>query len=52
MSVVEEGEGGGKLMFAAKGQFIIWRTPVRALPMSSQLKVRGRVGVVGFAFVR
>lgn len=40
MSAVEGESGSSKLTFAAKGAYIIWRAPVRAVPLDSQLKVK------------
>lgn len=39
MSAVEGEAGSSKLTFAAKGAYLIWRAPVRPVPLDSQLKV-------------
>lgn len=39
MSVVEGDAGSSKLVFAAKGSYLIWRAPVRPMQMNSSLKV-------------
>lgn len=41
MSVVEGDAGSSKLVFAAKGSYLIWRAPVRPMQMNSSLKVEG-----------
>lgn len=41
MSAVEGDAGSSKLTFAAKGAYLIWRAPVRPVPLDSQLKVNG-----------
>lgn len=39
MSAVEGDAGSSKLVFAGKGSYLIWRAPVRPVPLDSQLKV-------------
>lgn len=40
MSAVEGEGGSSKLTFAAKGTYIIFRAPVRAIVLESQVKVK------------
>ena len=39
MSATEGDSGSSKLTFAAKGTYLIWRAPVRPIPLDSNLKV-------------
>lgn len=39
MSAVDGESGSSKLTFTAKGAYLIWRAPVRPVPLDSQLKV-------------